>query len=196
MLHSVVTTCTTHQHSVSRIVNSAQSCDDGIVAITAAALPRWTSIAIFCVKNWHTLLSPICSMTQIPICCIIEWTQDPHAPKSQHKEGKKWKLMVRVEYFLTLADSVEFPNLPAILWDTATITPKKQTTCSKNINISTINTSVFNNNGAPRCKLRAIFRDSLSGLVPKEGTRRAPSQPIDSEEATNNKRAFTLESVP
>ena len=30
----------THQHSVGRATNSAQPCDDGIVAITAAALPR------------------------------------------------------------------------------------------------------------------------------------------------------------
>ena len=41
----------THQHSVGRATNSAQSYNDGIVAITAAALPRWTSIEIFCIKN-------------------------------------------------------------------------------------------------------------------------------------------------
>ena len=40
----------THQHSVGRATNSAQSCDDGIVAITAAALLCWTSIEIFVSK--------------------------------------------------------------------------------------------------------------------------------------------------
>jgi len=37
----------TQQHSMGRATNSAQYCDDGIVAITAAALPRWTFIYLF-----------------------------------------------------------------------------------------------------------------------------------------------------
>jgi len=36
-----------YQHSVGRATNSAQSSKDGIVTITAAVLPRWTSIEIF-----------------------------------------------------------------------------------------------------------------------------------------------------
>ena len=42
--------------------------------------------------------------------------------------------------------------------------------------------------GTPRCNPRAILRDSLSTLVPKEGAGRTPS------EATNSKRAFVLTS--
>jgi len=38
-------------HTNGREINSAQSCDDGIVAITDAALPHYTSTAIFWIKN-------------------------------------------------------------------------------------------------------------------------------------------------
>ena len=89
-----------HQQSVGRAINSAQSCDDGIVALTLAALPLWTSIAIFWIKNWHALLSPVCSTTREPIRRTNERAQVPHT-----QTGENWKLLVRVEYFLTLADS-------------------------------------------------------------------------------------------
>ena len=44
----------------------------------------------------------------------------------------------------------------------------------------------------PRRNPRAILRDSISSLVPEEGTGRAPSHAQDSDEATDNKRAFVL----
>ena len=45
--------------------------------------------------------------------------------------------------------------------------------------------------GTPRHNPRAILRDSLSTLAPKEGAGRAPSL---SDEATNSKRAYVLAS--
>ena len=39
--------------------------------------------------------------------------------------------------------------------------------------------------GTPRRRPRAILKDSLSSLVPKEGTGRAPSHAPDSEEETD-----------
>ena len=51
MLQSQIHHMQAHQHSVGRATNSAQSCDNGIVAITVAALPRWTSIEFFCIKK-------------------------------------------------------------------------------------------------------------------------------------------------
>ena len=39
---------------------------------------------------------------------------------------------------------------------------------------------------------RAILKDSLSSLVPKEGSGRALSQAPDSEEETEKRRAFVL----
>ena len=44
--------------------------------------------------------------------------------------------------------------------------------------------------GTPRRRSRAILKD----LVPKEGTGRAPSHAPDSEEETDNRRAFVLAS--
>ena len=41
--------------TVGREANSAQSSDEGIVAITEAAFPRCTSIATFLIKNWVAL---------------------------------------------------------------------------------------------------------------------------------------------
>ena len=48
--------------------------------------------------------------------------------------------------------------------------------------------------GTPRHRPRAILEDSLSSLVPKEGTGRAPSHSPDSEEETDNRRTFVLAS--
>jgi len=47
--------------------------------------------------------------------------------------------------------------------------------------------------GTPRHKPRALLRDSLSSLIPKEGTGRAPSHVPDSDEANDSKRTFVLE---
>jgi len=44
----------------------------------------------------------------------------------------------------------------------------------------------------PRYRPRAILKDLLSSLVPKEGTGRAPSQAQDSEDATDSKCALAL----
>ena len=46
----------------------------------------------------------------------------------------------------------------------------------------------------PRRRPRAILKDSLSSLVSKEGTDRAPSHAPDSEEETDNRRTFVLAS--
>jgi len=51
---------------------------------------------------------------------------------------------------------------------------------------------MFYNNGTPRRNPRAVLRDSLSNLLPKEGTGRAPSHAPDSDEATDSKRASVL----
>ena len=103
------------QHSVGRAKNSAQSCEDGIVAITAAVLPRCTSIEIFCIKNWQ--LSPVYSTTQEPICCTTECALEPPAPKVSTQRREKWKLEARVEYFLILDASAELASLLAPLDD-------------------------------------------------------------------------------
>ena len=66
--------------------NSAQSCDNGMVAITDAALPHCTSIAIFWIKDWRALLSPVWSMIREPICRTNERALDPQ--ESRHREGK------------------------------------------------------------------------------------------------------------
>ena len=105
------------QHSVGRAKNSAQSCEDGIVAITAAVLPRCTSIEIFCIKNWQALLSPVCSTTREPICRTTKRALEPPVPKVSTQRGEKWKLEARVEYFLILDASAELASLLAPLDD-------------------------------------------------------------------------------
>jgi len=80
-----------------RETNSAQSCDDGMVAITDAALPRCTSIAIFWIKNWRALLSPACSMIRKPIRRTNERVLDPQAPRVSTQRGEKWKVVVKLE---------------------------------------------------------------------------------------------------
>ena len=93
-----------------REANSTQSWDDGIVAITEAALPRWTSMATFWIKNWVALLSPDCSITREPIRLTNERAHDPQAPKVSTHKGEKWNDGIREEYFLHLADSAEFTS--------------------------------------------------------------------------------------
>jgi len=44
--------------------------------------------------------------------------------------------------------------------------------------------------GTPRHKSRATLKDSLSSLVPKEGTERALSQALDSEKETDKRCTF------
>ena len=106
-----------HQHSVGRAINSTQSCEDGIVAITAAALPHWTSIEIFWIRNWQAILSSVCSMTEEPICHTTKCTLEPHAPKVSTQRGDRWKFGAMVEYFLALDASGEFAILLAPLKD-------------------------------------------------------------------------------
>ena len=64
-----------------REANSAQYCDDGVVAIIQAALPHCTSMEIFWVKNCVALLSPVYSMTQEPISRTNKRAQEPHMNK-------------------------------------------------------------------------------------------------------------------
>jgi len=78
-----------------RELNSAKSCDDGIVAITDAALPRCTSIAILWIKNWVALLSLVCPMTREPIRRTNKRAQDPQAPRVSTQRGEKWKVVVK-----------------------------------------------------------------------------------------------------
>jgi len=43
-------------------------------------------------------------MTQEPIHRTNECAQDPQAPKVSTQRGEKWKVVVKEEYFLILAD--------------------------------------------------------------------------------------------
>jgi len=47
-------------------------------------------------------------MTREPIRHNNERAQDPQAPRVSMQRGEKWKVVVKVEYFLILADSAEF----------------------------------------------------------------------------------------
>jgi len=146
-------------------------------------------------------------MTQEPIRHTNECAQDPQSPRVSTQRGEKWKVVVKVEYFLILTDSTEFASQLAPLEEvdtldgarvseqvgkpprdqrhairpltiittythrlqnsrytpryqstmnsfinssmpgnTATTTPARQTMSTKNINISTTNTCMFNNN--------------------------------------------------
>jgi len=84
-----------NHHIVGRETNSAQSCDDGMVAITDAALPCCISIAIFWIKSWRA----VCSMTLEPIRRTNERALDPQVPRVSTQWGEKWKLVVKLEYW-------------------------------------------------------------------------------------------------
>jgi len=83
---------------VGKEANSAQSCDDGMVAITEPALPCCTSKEIFWIRSWVALLSPVCSLTQEPICRTNECALEPQAPRVSMQRGEKRKEEVNVEY--------------------------------------------------------------------------------------------------
>ena len=50
-----------------------------------------------------------------PIRCTHERALDPQAPRVSTLSGEKWKVVVKVEYFLNLADFAEFASLLAPL---------------------------------------------------------------------------------
>jgi len=60
-------------------------------------------------------------MTQEPICRTNERAQDPQAPTVSTQRGEKWKVVVKKEYFLILADSAEFASLLAPLEEVDTL---------------------------------------------------------------------------
>ena len=120
-LHLIAKPTSIYHHTVGRETNSAQFCDNGMVAITDAALPRCTSIAIFWIKNWRALLSPVCSMTREPIRCTNERALNPQVPRVSTQREEKWKVVVKLEYFLNLADSTEFASLLAPLEEVDTL---------------------------------------------------------------------------
>ena len=86
-----------------RETNSAQSCDDRMVTITDAALPRCTSIAIF----WLKIEEPYCfqSAPWLGSLFAAQWTCTGSTnTKGLITEREKWKV-------LNLADSVAFASL-------------------------------------------------------------------------------------
>ena len=93
-----------------REANSAQSCNDGMVAVTEAALLRCTSMEIFWIKSCLALLSPVCSMTREPICRTNKCAQESQAPRVSTQRGEKLKEEIRVEYSLSFAISAEFAS--------------------------------------------------------------------------------------
>jgi len=95
---------------VGREANTAQSCDDGMVAITETVLPHCTSEEIFWIRNWVVLLSSVCSMTREPICHTNKRALEPQAPRVSMQRGEKRKEEVSVEYFFSFADSAEFTS--------------------------------------------------------------------------------------
>jgi len=54
-------------------------------------------------------------MIREPIRHTNKRALDPQAPRISTQRGEKWKVVVKLEYFLNLADSVEFASLLAPL---------------------------------------------------------------------------------
>ena len=83
--------------TVGREANSAQSSVDGIVAITEAALLRWTSMVICYIKNTVALLSPGCSYPG-PYPSHQRMSTWPQAPRVLTHKGEKWKKDAKEKY--------------------------------------------------------------------------------------------------
>jgi len=60
-------------------------------------------------------------MTREPIRRTNERAQDPQSPRVSTQRGEKWKVAVKEEYFLILADSAEFASLLAPLEEVDTL---------------------------------------------------------------------------
>jgi len=63
----------------------------------------------------------------------------------------------------------------SMLRNTASTMPARQTVSTKRINFTATSSTTM---GTPRCRPRAILKDSLSSLVPKEGSYRKSTNPI------------------
>ena len=72
----------------------------------------------------------------------------------------------------------------------ATIMSARQAMSVKRIHCDTTNTSMLDNNAAPRRRPSAIRNDSSSSLVPNEGTGKTLSQAPASAEATDKRWAL------